>query len=87
MKDTDKTKDKLIQELARIQKKIADLEEIIIEGKQVKMDLSDMPQHEFIPEGLGDSFKRVLPDVILMIFLIMLFFVGAYVSFLRYDVR
>jgi ABC-type transport system involved in multi-copper enzyme maturation permease subunit len=62
-------------------------DQVLQEGKQVKMDLSDMPQHEFIPEGLGDSFKRVLPDVILMIFLIMLFFVGAYVSFLRYDVR
>jgi ABC-type transport system involved in multi-copper enzyme maturation permease subunit len=60
---------------------------VLSEGKQVKMDLSDMPQHEFIPEGLGDSFKRVLPDVILMVFLIILFFVGAYVSFLRYDVR
>ena len=60
---------------------------VLQEGKQVKMDLSDMPQHEFIPEALGDSFKRVLPDVILMIFLIMLFFVGAYVSFLGYDVR
>jgi len=59
----------------------------IFGGEQIKPDLSDMPQHEFIPEGLGDSFKRVLPDVILMIFLIMLFFVGAFVSFLRYDVR
>jgi ABC-type transport system involved in multi-copper enzyme maturation permease subunit len=54
---------------------------------KTKLDLSDMPQHEFIPEGLADSFKRVLPDIILMIFLIILFFVGAYVSFLRYDVR
>jgi ABC-type transport system involved in multi-copper enzyme maturation permease subunit len=59
----------------------------IFGGEQIKPDLSDMPQHEFIPEGLADSFKRVLPDVILMIFLIILFFVGAYVSFLRYDVR
>lgn len=60
---------------------------VLQEGKQVNVDLSDMPQHEFIPETLGDSFKRVLPDIILMIFLIILFFVGAYVSFLRYDVR
>jgi ABC-type transport system involved in multi-copper enzyme maturation permease subunit len=59
----------------------------IFTGEQIKPDLSNMPQHEFIPEGLGDSFKRVLPDIILMIFLIILFFVGAYVSFLRYDVR
>lgn len=59
----------------------------IFGGQPTKPDLADMPQHEFIPEALGDSFKRVLPDTILMIFLIILFFVGAYVSFLRYDVR
>jgi len=59
----------------------------IFGGEQIKPDLSDMPQHEFIPEGLGDSFKRVLPDIILMVFLIIFFFVGAFVSFLRYDVR
>jgi ABC-type transport system involved in multi-copper enzyme maturation permease subunit len=56
-------------------------------GEQPKPELDDMPQMDFIPERLGDSFKRVLPDLILMIFLIILFFVGAYVSFLRYDVR
>jgi hypothetical protein len=59
----------------------------IFGGQPTKPDLADMPQHEFVPEGLGDSFKRVLPDIILMIFLIILFFVGAYVSFIRYDVR
>jgi len=52
---------------------------------QVKLD--DMPQLEFIPEKLGDSFKRMLPDLVLMVFLIIFFFVGAYVSFLKYDVR
>ena len=56
-------------------------------AQQPKPDLSDMPQHTFEPEGLGDSFRRTLPDIILMIFLILLFFIGAYVSFLRYDVR
>jgi hypothetical protein len=57
------------------------------DGDQPKPELADMPQMDFIPERLGDSFKRILPDLILMIFLIILFFVGAYVSFLRYDVR
>ena len=56
-------------------------------AQQPKPDLSDMPQHTFEPEGLGDSFKRTLPDILLMVFLILLFFIGAYVSFLRYDVR
>jgi len=56
-------------------------------GEQAKLDLSDMPQHEFRPEGFSESMTRMLPDLFLMVFLIILFFVGAYVSFLRYDVR
>lgn len=56
-------------------------------GEEAKPKLDDMPQFEFVPEKLGDSFSRMLPDLVLMIFLIILFFVGAYVSFLRYDVR
>lgn len=56
-------------------------------GETGKPKLDDMPQHEFIPEKLSDSFKRMLPDLVLMVFLIILFFVGAYVSFIRYDVR
>jgi hypothetical protein len=36
MKDENKTKDQLVQEIAKMWKKIADLEEIIIEGKRVK---------------------------------------------------
>lgn len=50
-------------------------------------DLSDMPQHEFKQETLSNSFARTIPDFLLMIFTIILFFTGAFVSFLRYDVR
>ncbi len=57
------------------------------EGQQTKLDLSDMPQHEFSPEGFSESMTRMLPDLVLMVFLIILFFVGAYISFIRYDVR
>ncbi|GAG24858.1 unnamed protein product, partial [marine sediment metagenome] len=41
MKDENKTKDQLIQKFIKMRKKIADLEEIIIEGKQVKTDLKE----------------------------------------------
>jgi len=41
MKDENKTKDQLVQEIAMMWKKIADLEEIIIEGKQVKTELKE----------------------------------------------
>ena len=56
-------------------------------GQQTKLDLGDMPQHEFKPEEFSESMVRMLPDLFLMAFLIILFFVGSYVSFIRYDVR
>jgi len=52
-----------------------------------KVSLSDMPQHKFEPESLGKSLARTMPDFGLMLGLILVFFAGAYVSFLRYDVR
>ena len=56
-------------------------------GKQVKPDISDMPQFEFKPESLKASIARALPDILIMVLLIIVFFAGAFVSFLRYDVR
>jgi ABC-type transport system involved in multi-copper enzyme maturation permease subunit len=56
-------------------------------GETAKVVLDDMPLHTFTPESLGKSFARTLPDFGLMIALIIVFFVGAYVSFLKYDVR
>lgn len=56
-------------------------------GQQPKPELDDMPQHEFSAETFGDSFSRMLPDLVLMVLLIILFFVGAFISFNKYDVR
>ncbi len=56
-------------------------------GNRPKIDLSDMPQLKFEPESLGKSLGRTLPDIGLMAVLIIVFFAGAYVSFLKYDVR
>jgi ABC-type transport system involved in multi-copper enzyme maturation permease subunit len=56
-------------------------------GETGKVVLDDMPQHKFEPEGLGKSLARTLPDFGMMLFLIIVFFAGAYVSFLKYDVR
>ncbi|KPK95812.1 hypothetical protein AMJ80_03470 [bacterium SM23_31] len=50
-------------------------------------DLSTMPQHQFQPERLSDSISGALSDFIILIGFIIVFFVGAYVSFIRYDVR
>jgi ABC-type transport system involved in multi-copper enzyme maturation permease subunit len=55
--------------------------------KRVKPDISDMPQHDFKPESLHVSLAGALPDFLIMILMIIVFFTGAFVSFLRYDVR
>ena len=56
-------------------------------AEQPRPEVADMPVHEFQPESLDRSFARALPDYLVMTFLILLFFAGAVVSFLRYDVR
>jgi ABC-type transport system involved in multi-copper enzyme maturation permease subunit len=56
-------------------------------GQNAKVVLDDMPVHTFEPETLSKSFARTLPDFGLMIVLVLVFFVGAYVSFLKADVR
>ncbi len=52
-----------------------------------RISLDDMPQHSIEPESIGKLIVRTLPDFALMAVMIIVFFVGAYVSFLRYDVR
>jgi len=55
--------------------------------EQPKPDFSDMPQHSFVPENLSQSVRRTLPDFAILGLLVIVFFAGAYVSFLKYDVR
>ena len=56
-------------------------------GEQGKISLDDMPQFVYQPEWLSRSLVRTIPDFGLLVVMIIVFFVGAYVSFLRYDVR
>ena len=56
-------------------------------AEQPKPDISDMPQHEFKPESFRDSLALAIPDFAVMILMIIVFFTGSFVSFLRYDVR
>jgi ABC-type transport system involved in multi-copper enzyme maturation permease subunit len=56
-------------------------------GEQAQIKIDDMPQHTYEPEWLSRSLVRTIPDFALLIVMIIIFFVGAYVSFLRYDVR
>jgi ABC-type transport system involved in multi-copper enzyme maturation permease subunit len=56
-------------------------------GEMSNIKLDDMPQHVYQAEWLSRSFVRTIPDFALLTVMIIVFFVGAYVSFLRYDVR
>jgi ABC-type transport system involved in multi-copper enzyme maturation permease subunit len=46
-----------------------------------------MPRHTFKPESLKESLMLALPDFLIMTLMVLVFFAGAFVSFLRYDVR
>ena len=49
-------------------------------------DLSGIPRFKEQSEGIGDSLQRAVPDIMILTILNILFFMGAFVSFLRYDV-
>ncbi|MFH1943687.1 MAG: ABC transporter permease subunit [bacterium] len=55
--------------------------------QQPRPVLDDMPLHEFVPMSLGESFSLALPDLVVMVLMIIVLFAGAFVSFLRYDIR
>jgi ABC-type transport system involved in multi-copper enzyme maturation permease subunit len=52
-----------------------------------KPDIESMPRHTFEPENLRNSLRQALPDFAILAFMILAVFAGAFVSFLRYDVR
>jgi ABC-type transport system involved in multi-copper enzyme maturation permease subunit len=51
------------------------------------VDMSDRPRFEYREEGLGGRVQAALPGFLLLAGYGLVFFVLAYVSFLRYDVR
>jgi len=46
-----------------------------------------MPAHEFVTENLERSLQRALPEFALMAAMTLIFFAGACIAFMRYDVR
>lgn len=51
------------------------------------LDVSDVPLFRYRPEGVAVTMKRILPDMALLCFISVLFFMCAFAAFLRYDVR
>jgi hypothetical protein len=48
-------------------------------------DLSRIPRFKERSESIGSSLQRALPDIMILTLLNILFFMGAFLSFLRYD--
>ena len=55
--------------------------------KNTRIDLNGMPAFQFREESLSASVARVAPDVLVMALFVVLSFLIAYVSMLKYDVR
>ena len=53
---------------------------------QEPLDLSGMPRFKERSESIGSSLQRAVPDIMILAVLNILFFMGAFVSFLRYDI-
>jgi len=72
-----------------VRKKIAELQakDPATDWWNTAVDMSDRPRFEFREEGLGARVQAALPELLLLLGGGLVFFVLAYVSFLRYDVR
>jgi ABC-type transport system involved in multi-copper enzyme maturation permease subunit len=70
-------------------KKIAELQakDPTTDWWNTAVDMSDRPRFEYREEGLGARVLATLPEFVLLLAGGLVFFVLAYVSFLRYDVR
>ena len=55
--------------------------------KPKPIDPNEMPAFTYTPAGLSDVLGSSLPDIGLLALFNMIFFIAAYVGFLRYDVR
>jgi ABC-type transport system involved in multi-copper enzyme maturation permease subunit len=51
------------------------------------VDVSDMPRFQYVDELLLERTKAILPFLAILIFFNIAFFMAAFLSFLRYDIR
>jgi len=71
---------KNIEEYSALRKKYENV-------KAKHLNLDDLPRFSFKPESPADTLKRILPGFGLLCFIGVLFFICAFVAFLKYDVR
>ena len=51
------------------------------------LDLSDLPRFQFKIPNVGKSLFLALPEILILVFLNLILFTVAWISFLRADVR
>lgn len=54
---------------------------------KVRVDVRDIPAYRQHEESLAESLRDAIVDLSILLFYNVLFFISAYVAFLRYDVR
>jgi ABC-type transport system involved in multi-copper enzyme maturation permease subunit len=74
--------DYMLQRVAALQKK-----DPATDWWNTALDMSDRPRFEFREEELAGRVKAALPAFAVLIVYGLIFFAGAYFSFVRYDVR
>ena len=55
--------------------------------KALPLNMEDFPGFHYQPESFADTVRRILPDMALLCIMGILFFLCAFVAFLKYDVR
>jgi ABC-type transport system involved in multi-copper enzyme maturation permease subunit len=55
--------------------------------KKTPINIAEIPEYEFRPQPIGASLGHIAVDFGVLALFNILFFVGAFVSFLRYDLR
>jgi hypothetical protein len=56
-------------------------------GREVALDLSDRPQFEMVKASFADAMSTASTEFAVLVFGILLAVAGAFVAFIRYDVR
>ena len=51
------------------------------------LNVSDVPLFRYRPEGVAATMRRILPDMVILCFMSVFFFMCAFAAFLRCDVR
>ena len=71
------------------QKKVAELraKDPTADVWNTAIDMSDAPRFNYVEEGLGGRLRAALPPLGALAGLAVILFAGAYVAFIRYDVR